>query len=464
MTDLVVDLVADLKVERLPFAVTVDATRRVITDAAVVIDDGMFTHVGKTEALADVAAERVIDGSRLAAFPGMANGHLHISYAHAVRGIFPDDVKDRLAQVFLMQTAMTADEEYVTTLLGLAEMLMTGTTSLVDPGTTRFPEAVMAAYEAAGCRVMIGEHVTDRENPVNLPVYETAEAISRMEAAVEALDGRLDGRVRGWTMPFSMQVCSPELLVAAKSIADQQGTIMTLHHGGALGQPSGATASGPTPTRTLAELGVLGPNVVLSHVMGLADEEIDIIADTGTAVVMCPSTVVKAAGGIAAQGRLPELVAAGVPVALGTDSVNSSNFTDLVRSMHLAATLYKDARGDTSLIPPETALELATRTGAAALGHGETLGAIEVGRRADLVLFDTSRPHWRSLTDPVRNLVHSATGDSVDTVIVDGQIKVEGGQPTFIDDLWALIEQVERAGTRIRSATGINHPTTWPAT
>lgn len=449
---------ADLKVEHLAFAVTVDATRRVIRDATIVIAEGSITHVDKAAALTEVAADRVIDGSRMVAIPGLMNGHLHISYAHAVRGIFPDDVENRLAQVFSMQTAMTADEEYVTTLLGLAEMLMTGTTSLVDPGTTRFPEATMAAYEAAGCRVMIGEHVTDRENAVNLPVYGTTEAIARMNASVEALHGRLDDRMKAWTMPFSMQVCSPELLVAAKSTADRHATAMTLHHAGSMGRP------GRTPTRVLAELGVLGPNVVLSHCMGLADEEIEIIADTGTSVVMCPGTVVKSAGGIAEHGRLPELLGAGVPVALGTDSVNSSNFLDLVRSMHLVSTLYKDARGDTTLVLPETALELGTRTGADALGMGDLVGAIEVGRRADLVLFDSGRPHWRGLSDPVRNLVYSATGDSVDTVIVDGHVKVEGGRPNFVEDLWALIEQVEKAGARIRRATGIDHPSAWPAT
>jgi cytosine/adenosine deaminase-related metal-dependent hydrolase len=96
------------------------------------------------------------------------------------------------------------------------------------------------------------------------------------------------------------------------------------------------------------------------------------------------------------------------------------------------------------------------------MGVGATLGAIEVGRRADLVLFDTSRPHWRGLTDPVRNLVYSATGDSVDTVIVDGRVVVEAGRPTFVDDLWPLIEQVEKAGARIRSTTGIDHPSAWP--
>ncbi len=447
---------ADLKIENLAFAITVDAGRRVIRDAAIVVDDGLITHVDKTEALAAITADKVIEGRRMVAIPGMLNGHLHISYAHAVRGIFPDDVEDRLAQVFLMQASMTPDEEYATTLLGLTEMVMTGTTTLVDPGTTRFPDAVMAAYEAVGCRVITGEQVTDRENPINLPVYETSEAIARIERSVQALHDRLGGRMTAWTMPFSMQVCSPELLVAAKAVADRYATTMTLHHGGAMGRP------GPTPTRELADLGVLGPNVVLSHCMGLADEELSIIADTGASVVMCPSTVVKAAGGIGAHGRLPELVEAGVPVALGTDSVNSSNFTDLVRSMHLAATLYKDARADTSLLQPETVLELATRTGATALGMADTVGAIEVGGKADVVLFDTSRPQWRALTDPVRNLVYSATGDSVDTVIIDGRVKVEGGQPTFVQDLWPLIEQVERAGARIRAATGINHPSAWP--
>ena len=448
---------ADLKITDIEFLVTVDAERRVIRDGAVVIDGGRFTHVDTTAALADHEAERVIDGRRTVATPGFLNGHLHISYAHAVRGIFPDDVENRLAQVFLMQRAMTGTEERATTLLGVIEALTTGTTAFVDPGTTQFPDEVLDVYEMAGCRVFTGEHVVDRGNPVNLPVSDTAAAIACMEESFEVRHRQLDGRMQTWTMPFSLEVCSTELLVAAKGLADRHATMMTIHHGGAMGR------DGPTPTARLADIGVLGPNVVLSHCMGLDDDEIALIAEAGASVVMCPSTVVKSGGGIAANGRLPELLGAGVPVALGTDSVNSSNFIDLVRSMHLAATVYKDARSDTSLIQPETALELATRTGAAALGAGDELGAIEVGRRADLVLFDATRPQWRGLTDPVRNLVFSATGDSVDTVIVDGRVVVEDKRPTFIDDLWPLISEVEAAGTRIRSATGIDHPSAWPA-
>jgi cytosine/adenosine deaminase-related metal-dependent hydrolase len=257
-------------------------------------------------------------------------------------------------------------------------------------------------------------------------------------------------------MPFSLQVCTPELLLAAKHIADDHGTAMTIHHSGGAGEPE------PTPTQRLAEIGVLGPNVVLSHGMNLADADIDLLAESGTAMVICPSTVLKNGANTREGGRLPEFLDAGVPVSLATDSANSSNFLDMVRCMSLAATVYKDARGDSTLIPPETALELATRTGATALQFGEALGAIEVGRKADLVLFDTRQAQWRSLTEPVRNLVYAVSGDTVDTVIVDGRVVVEGGRATFIEDEWGLIQEVEEVGERIRATTGISFPSLWP--
>ena len=445
-----------LKIDNALFVVTVDAERRIIRDGAVVVEDGEITHVGKADDLREVETDRVVDASEMVVTPGFLNGHMHISYAHPVRGIFADEVENRLAHVFRMQSVMTAEEEHATTLLGLVELVKSGTTTIVDPGTTRFPEACLAAYEAAGVKVMIGEQVTDLDNPLNLPVYETKEAVERMRASVESLHGRLDGRVQAWTMPFSLQVCSPELLSAAKSVADEHGTAMTIHHSGGVG------VDGPTPTERLADIGVLGPNVVISHGMSLTESDIDLIAGSGTTVAVCPSTVLKNGADTRTGGRLPEFLDAGVPVSLATDSANSSNFLDMVRCMGLAATVYKDARGDTGLIPPETALELATRTGAAALQVGDSLGAIEVGRRGDLVLFDTRRPEWRSLTEPVRNLVYAASGASVDTVVVDGRIVVEAGQATFVDDEWALIQEVEAAGRRIRAETGVDFPSPWP--
>ena len=445
-----------LKIDRAQYVITVDDRRRIIRDGSVVVRNGLISNVGKADELRHIDADRVIDATGMVVTPGFVNGHMHISYAHSVRGVFPDDVPDRLRHVFAMQSVMTESEEYLTTLLGLAELLGTGTTTLVDPGTTKFPEACLAAYDQAGCRVVIGEQVQDRENGMHLPVYDTVDALERVEASIKALNGRLEGRVRAWAMPFSLEFCSPELLIGAKRIADQYGTALTLHHSG------GARAAGPEPTERLAELGVLGPNVLLSHCMNLTEREIELIAGSGASVVVCPSTVMKAGDNTGRGGRLPELLDAGVPVSLGTDSVNSSNFSDMVRCMNIAATVYKDVRGDRSLIPAETALEMATRTGAAALGFGDSLGALEVGRKGDMVLFDTGRPEWRSLVDPVRNLVYSATGDSVDTVIVEGRVVVEEGRPRFAEDLWELIQRVERIGKRVRAVAGVGFPSRWP--
>ena len=135
-----------IKVDNALYLITVDKTRRIIRNGSVVVRDGRITHVGKAGDLRHVKTDRIIDATDMVVTPGFLNGHMHISYAHAVRGIFPDDVADRLKHVFAMQSVMTEEEEHLTTLLGLAELLRTGTTTLVDPGTTKYPEACLAAY------------------------------------------------------------------------------------------------------------------------------------------------------------------------------------------------------------------------------------------------------------------------------------------------------------------------------
>ena len=451
-----------LKIENARFTLTVDAQRRIIRDSSIVVEGQRITHVGKATELAGVRADRVIDARDMVVTPGLLNGHMHISYAHAVRGIFPDDVENRLFYVFKMQSAMTEEEEYYTSLLAITELLKNGTTCFLDPGSTKHLDACMQAYEDSGCRIVLGEQVTDQPNQINLPTYSTEEAISRMEEAIKRYDHLLNDRVRAWSMPFSMAFCSKELLVSAKRLADQYGTGMTLHH---QNTPQSTEASinkyGKRPTEYLEEIGVLGPNVLLAHVMGLDDVEIDCLARTQTNVAMCPSTVLKGGGGIKENGRMPEMLAKGINVSLGSDSANSSNYLDTIRSMNLAATIYKDARQSTGMVPAEQAVELGTLTGAKAFGLGDELGSIEVGKKADLVLFDTRRPEWQALFNPVNNLVYSADGRSVHTVIVDGRVVVEGYSQRFVDE-GPLMRKVQEIGEDIMARTGVSFPQPWP--
>lgn len=452
-----------IKIDCARFVLTLDPERRIIRDGSVVIEGQRITQVGKAADLKDAAADRVIDGSEMVVTPGFCNGHMHISYAHATRGIFPDDLGPAyLPNVFTLQGAMTPEEEYHTSLLGITELLRYGTTCFLDPGSTKHLDACMRAYEESGCRIIVGRHVTDRPNPVNLPQSSTAEAVSDMEDVIRDFDHALEDRVRAWAMPFSEAFCSRELLEAAKELSVRYQTGLTLHHSNT---PQSKQASmrdrGKLPTEYLEETGFLGPGTTLAHCLGLDMAEVDCMARTGTRAVMCPTAAIKGGSGMTRTALLPEMLERGVTVGLGTDAGNNSNLVETMRSMYLAAVLYKDGRQDVTMVPAETALEMATIQGARALGLDADIGSIEVGKKADLVLFDTRRPEWRTIFNPVNNLVYNADGRSVHTVIVDGRVVVDGGSPAFVDQ-WELIQKVQEMGTDLMRRTGITVPQRWP--
>jgi len=447
-----------LKIDRARYVISVDDQRRIIRDGSILIENGRISRVGRADELAAAGADRVIDARHFVVTPGFVNGHMHISYAHPVRGIFPDDLGSPLKQVFALQMAMTEEEEYHTTLLALLELVRNGTVCLLDPGSTKFPDACLQAYEDAGVRVIMGEAVTDREAPFAQPRYTTAEGITRTAAFIDKWNGRLDGRLRAWAMPFSPETCSAELLQGLKRVVDERGTGLTLHHGsGPQARKDYQGRGAKNPTEYLEALGVLGPNVLLAHALGLDDAEVDCVARTGAAVTMCPVTAAKGARGATALGRMPELLARGVRVALGCDSPNNSNHLDPVRTMNMAAIQYKDARQDIRLVPAETALEMGTR-----LGLGDEIGAIEAGKRADLVLFDTRRPEWQALWNPVNNLIYNTDGRSVHTVVIDGRVVVDDYRQSFVDE-GRLFATVQEIGERLQSRTGITFPRSrWP--
>ena len=461
---------ASLKIENARYIITMDGDRRIIRDGAVVIEGSRIVQVGKSADLADVAAGRVIDADGMALAPGLVNGHMHVSYAHATRGIFPDSLgNDYLPNVFRLQAVMTAEEEYLTSLLGITELLKYGTTTFIDPGSTKFLDAGLRAYEQSGCRIMVGTHVTDQPNPVNLPVYDTDEAIAIVGRTIRDYDGALDGRVRAWAMPFAPSAATPRLLQESKRLADENQVSLTLHfNNSARYVESCLRDTGMRPSQYLESLGVLGENVVMSHCIGLDMSEVETLARTGTKVVAVPTAAVKSGYGMTADsssvppgGLLPEMLEAGVTAGIGTDAGNNSNLVETNRAMYLIAVLYKDARRSTTAITAETALELATISGARALGLGDEIGSIEPGKKADLALYDTRRAEWATLFNPVNSLVYNADGRSVHTVIVDGRVVVENHKPLFVDEQ-ALIAEVQAVGESMLERTGLSFPPSWP--
>src|SRR5919109_4163052 len=300
-----------LKIDGARFIVTVDPERRIIRDGSILIEDQRIVQVGKATALQHVSAERVVDAREMVVTPGFCNNHMHISYAHATRVTFPDNLDPMvyLSNVFTLQGAMTEEDEYYTTLLGITELLKYGTTCFLDPGSTKYLDACMQAYEESGCRIVVGAQVVDQPNPINIPVTSTEDSIAIMEKTIQTYDHRLDDRVRAWSMPFSADYSTPELLVAAKRLADQYQVGLTLHQSN--DPPSVQMAFeryGKRPIEYLESIGVLGPNVLLSHVIGLDDREIEAMARTQTKAVMAPTAALKMGRGTTSKGKLPEML------------------------------------------------------------------------------------------------------------------------------------------------------------
>ena len=452
-----------IKITKAKFVVTMDSERRIIKDGSLLIENDRIVKVGKPDASIDWDADQVIDASEMVITPGFVNGHLHASYAHATRGIFPDGLgSEYLPNVFSLQSAMTPLEEYWTSLLAITELLKYGTTCFLDPGSTKYLDACLSAYEQSGCRVVVGAQVVDKPNPLNLPVMSTKDASILIRDTIETYDHELDGRVRAWAMPFSPEFASIPLLRLAKDLADEHGTGLTLHFNNNLRYITDCRVStGLRHSHMLRNNGIIGTNVLLSHGLGLDESEVVCLAESGSKVVVCPTAAIKSGFGMAQSGLLPEMLTQGLTVCLGTDAGNNSNLIETMRSMYLAAVLYKDSREDVNLIPPETALEMATINGAQALGLSNDIGSIEVGKKADLVLFDTKRPEWRTMFNPINNLVYNADGRSVHTVIVDGRVVVENYNLVYADE-WEIIQKVQELGEHLLSRTGINFPSVWP--
>ncbi len=456
-------MISKIKITGAKFVVTMDPERRIVTDGAVLIENNRIVGVGKADDSKEWNANQVIDASEMVITPGFINGHLHASYAHATRGIFPDGLgSEYLPNVFSLQSAMTPTEEYWTSLLAITELLKYGTTCFLDPGSTKYLDACIGAYEQSGCRVVMGTQVVDKPNPLNLPVTSSKDASILIRDTIEMYDHELDDRVRAWAMPFSPEFASITLLRSAKDIADQYGTGLTLHFNNSFQYVTDChRQNGLRPSHLLSNNSILGKNVLLSHGLGLDESEVVCLAESGVNVVVCPTAAVKSGYGMTQSGLLPEMLTQGLTVCLGTDAGNNSNLIETMRAMYLAAVLYKDSREDVNLIPPETALEMATINGAEALGLSNEIGSIEVGKKADLVLFDSKRPEWRSMFNPINNLVYNADGRSVHTVIVDGRVVVENHVPVYADE-WEIIQKVQELGENLLSRTGIKFPSVWP--
>lgn len=446
--------------------VSMNETRDVILDGAVAVKDGIILDVGKADKIEDLyEPKEVLGGSRFVLTPGMVNSHIHITGEPLTRGYVPDDI-DFAQNVFEwlcpLYSVYTAEEEKLSGQLAAVEMLKSGTTTFLEAGTCRFLEEVFEGLEEVGIRGRLGRWAWDLPPEPEVYKQNTDEAIGFLQSQLETYKNVANGRLGAWSILVGHNTCSDPLWKAARELATEYETGMSFHMSPAKLDPEAFVEEfGQRPMIHLQEIGVLDKDVVITHVVHVDDQELKVLADSGVHVAHCPTTALKVAYGVTQIGKMPEMMMSGINVAIGTDGNNASNYSDLMRATYLVAGIFKDARQDPQMFPAEIAYEMATLGGARAMQMEEEIGSIEIGKKADLVLHDTDRPEWRPLLNVMNQLVWSADGRGVHTVLVDGRKVVEDGRITAFDEerFYALCQE---AGERVVERSGLPDKAKFP--
>lgn len=460
-------IAADLLVTH-SWVVTMDADRRIFRDGALAIAGDRIVAVGPSDLVErSVVAREVIDGrDRYVVTPGMVNCHVHITGEPITRGHVPDDA-DWATNVFewLIPTylAQTPDEERIAAQLAALEMLRSGTTCFIEAGTILDLDAVVDALGATGIRGRVGQWVQDRAfAPDDDQAALTRQAVATIESKLARYPGTDDPLIAAWPCLVGHNTATDDLWREATALASAHGAGITAHMSADPADPDFYLATtGRRAIAHLSDLGVLGPHLSLTHAIHLDDEEVALLAASGTHITHCPMTAMKGAYGATAVGKFPEMAAAGVNLQLGTDGNNNGNAADLMRAMFVTAGLFKDSRRDASLFSAYQVLEMATVNGAKGAGMANRIGSLEVGKKADFVLHDRDRPEWRPLLNAVNQLVYSADGRGVHSVWVDGRRVIDNYRSTLIDEE-QLYAQVEAAGAAVLARAGVATPSLWP--
>jgi 5-methylthioadenosine/S-adenosylhomocysteine deaminase len=269
--------------------------------------------------------------------------------------------------------------------------------------------------------------------------------------------------VTGWVTLVGHDLMSDELLAGASALARDRGVGITFHISPHSGDATSYLArTGVRPLVHFDRLGALGPHVLLAHAVHLDDAEADIVLRTRTAITYTPWAYLRLGQGVSGAGRHAELALAGGRIALGCDSENAGDAVDPLRVVALAAGIAKDQGPDPTRFGAHAAFELATIRGAEAIGMADRIGSLEVGKRADIVVHDTSSIVWTPRSaDPILQLVWAASGSAVREVLVDGRLVVRGGRCTTVDHA-ALRAAAADAAPALLARAGITPPSRWP--
>ncbi|MEM2118126.1 MAG: amidohydrolase [Candidatus Bathyarchaeia archaeon] len=416
--------------------------KEIIENGAIAIKNGKITFVGKSAAATSLKAEKEIDAKEKVAMPGLINCHTHLPMT-LFRGIAEDQPLDAWLKetIWPLEAKLKANDVYAGALLGCLEMIKSGTTCFAD--MYFYENMVAKAVEKSGFRGVLAQGIIESG-------HKLLGAITFRKSVnfAKKFHGYANGRVRTMLGPHAAYSCSVNLFkkIKEKSAELNVGVQIHLAESKAMFKEF-EKKHGLSEVEFLDKIGFLNEKVLAAHCIDLSEKDMHILSERSVNVVHAPVANMKLGEGAA---KVKDLMDLGVNVCLGTDGPASNNTLDMFETMKTAALLQKHTYRDPTVLPAYEVLKMATINGAKALGLMREVGSIEVGKRADLILVDFSKPHLKPLHNIYASLVYAAHGSDVDTVIIDGKVLMENKQVKDLDDR-VVMENTQKAALRLLS-------------
>ena len=426
--------------------VTMDAEGTVIEDGAVAIDEGVILAIGTAADIeASYSAVETLDGGNRVVMPGLVNGHSHAAMT-LLRGVADDlALMDWLENYIFPAEVEFVDTEFVRigTELACWEMIRGGTTTFVD--MYYYPDTIAEVVDSCGMRALVSATVIDQRSP---DAENAGDSIAKGNSFIERWQGK-NSRITPIFGPHANYTLNAEQLAATRAAAMRYGVPISIHVSESPFELQYSQDTyGMTSIALYESIGFFDGPTIAAHVVWPTDEEISILAERKVGVIHNPTSNMKIASGISPVARMLE---AGVRMGLGTDGAASNNDLDMWEEMRLASFLQKVDRMDPEVLPAMTVLGMATRGGATAIGLGDKVGSLEVGKRADLIQVAFDDVHHIPTYDVISHLVYVSDEQDVASVVVDGKVLMKEGEMLTIDTE-RLTREATQLAARIQAA------------
>ena len=404
-----------------------------ITKGSVLVVDNKIEEISTN--LVDKDADIVINGQNKITMPGLINTHSHVAMT-LLRGVGDDQDLQTWLNEYIWPREAKLNEElvYAGSKLAMAEMIKTGTTTFND--MYFYMEKTAKAVEESGMRALLGYGMID--------LFDEKKRKSELNETKKFIDkchNTADGRVQVAVAPHAPYTCSEEILKESKKLADTHNLKLHIHVSETKQEVTDLQKErNETPFEYLNNIGLLDENTIAAHGVWTTPEEMKILKEKDVSISHNPSSNMKLASGIAPVNNY---IKNGINVGIGTDGVSSNNNLDMFSEMKLTALLQKVNTLDPKVLPAKETFDMATINGAKALGVNS--GDIKDGKLADIILVNTNVPHMTPVRNPLSNIIYSALGTDVDTVICDGKILMENKELKTINEKEVISDAINAA-------------------